>query len=185
MSTINDPEVKFLASLAHTLEADYVSKEQKLWAGSPFHWIKTRPSRQVGTIGEALVSGWSAAKGFDVQKPLSSEHDRIIEGIKVEIKFSTLWSNNTSFKFQQIRDQDYEYAFLLGIAPFDAKAWFVPKKELTQDRPPHLRPQHGGASGRDTRWLSIPYEQAPSWLSVFGGTLSSVKELITKAAHKA
>lgn len=183
MSSISDPEVLFLAALARTLEEDYVGKEQAMWAGNPFYWIKTRPSRQVGAIGEALVSGWVAAKGFDVQKPVSAQHDRIIEGNKVEIKFSTLWTDNSSFKFQQIRNQDYDYAFLLGIAPFDARAWFVPKQELLYDRLPHLRPQHGGSSGRDTKWLSVPYDDPPVWLDEFGGTLSEVREIISAAAN--
>ena len=80
-----------------------------MWLGSPFYWIKGRPSRQVGTIGEALVAGWAAAKGFEVQRPLSSDHDRRIEGLKVEIKFSTLWTDHEIFKFQQLRDQDGEF----------------------------------------------------------------------------
>lgn len=71
---IADPEVAYLASLAGTLQADYVGeKETRMWRGSPFYWVKGRPSRQIGTIGEALVAGWAAAKGFDVQRPLSSE----------------------------------------------------------------------------------------------------------------
>lgn len=65
---ITDPEVRLLAGLATTLEPDYV-QDTASWEGSPFKWIKTSlPSRTVGAVGEALVAGWSAAKGFDVTK---------------------------------------------------------------------------------------------------------------------
>ena len=182
---IADPEVALLATLAGTLQPDYVGeKETKMWANSPFYWIKSRPSRQIGSIGEALVAGWAASKGFDVQRPTNSDHDRRIAGLKVEIKFSTLWTDNEIFKFQQLRDQDYDYAFLLGVSPFDAQAWFVPKTELSYDRPPALVPQHGGASGRDTKWLSFAAARPPSWLNKFGGRLSAVRLLICDAAKK-
>ncbi len=180
---ITDPEVAYLAALAGTLQADYVGeKETSMWSGSPFYWIKSRPSRQIGTIGEALAAGWAASKGFDVQKPLNSDHDRRIAGLKVEVKFSTLWTDNEIFKFQQLRDQDYEYALLLGVSPFDAQAWFVPKAELSYNRPPALVPQHGGAAGRDTRWLSFTAATPPAWLGEFGGRLARVRELIEAAA---
>lgn len=180
---IRDPEVAYLAALAGTLQADYVGeKETAMWSGSPFYWIKSRPSRQIGSIGEALAAGWAASKGFDVQKPLNSDHDRRIAGLKVEIKFSTLWTDNQIYKFQQLRDQDYDYALLLGVSPFDAQAWFVPKAELSYNRPPALVPQHGGAAGRDTRWLSFAAVTPPVWLGEFGGRLSRVRELIKSAA---
>jgi len=182
-ASISDSEVSYLAALASSLKADFVGeKEIELWQNSPFYWIKSRPSRQIGAIGEALVAGWSASKGFDVTKPESADHDRKIAGLKVEVKFSTLWTNNRIFKFQQLRNQDYEYAFLLGISPFDAQAWFVPKAELSFNRPPELVPQHGGAAGKDTRWLSFPADSPPNWLEQFGGRLSAVNKLIAMAS---
>lgn len=183
--SIIDPDVQYLASLAGGIRSDFVSeKETEMWRNSPFYWIKSRPSRQVGKIGESLVAGWAASKGFDVTKPESSDHDKKIAGLKVEIKFSTLWTDSEIFKFQQLRDQDYEYVFLLGVSPFDAQAWFVPKAEVSYTRPPELVPQHGGADGKDTRWLSFPATQPPGWLKEFGGRLSDVAALITKAERR-
>ena len=75
LSTVSDPDVLALASIAATLQAEYAG-EEILWAGSPFAWIKTRPSRQVGTIGERLVAGWLAAKDFDVTKSPDSDAAR-------------------------------------------------------------------------------------------------------------
>ena len=64
---ISDPDVVLLASIAATLKADYVREgADDPWADSSFAWVRTRPSRQVGKIGEQLVAGWCAAKGIDV-----------------------------------------------------------------------------------------------------------------------
>jgi hypothetical protein len=87
--TIRDPEVRILAGISQALEAEYLS-ENREWEGSPFAWIKTRPSRQVGAIGEKLLAGWIAARGFNVTRASDSDADRVIEDKRVEIKFSTL-----------------------------------------------------------------------------------------------
>jgi len=95
-----------LACIAGTLKSDYVLEgAADPWAGSPFAWIRTRPSRQVGKIGEQLVAGWCAAKGLDVVATGDAQADRVIAGRRVEIKFSTLWASG-GYTFQQIRDQN-------------------------------------------------------------------------------
>lgn len=174
---IADPEVSLLARIAADLEGQYTA-DAAMWAGSPFQWIKTRPSRQVGAIGEKLIRHWCAAKYLEVSRSPDSQADLVIAGHRVEVKYSSLWTDNGIYKFQQICDQDYEYCFCLGVSPFDAHAWFVPKAELMIDKPPSLTPQHGGRSGRDTKWLSFPADDPPEWLAPYGGDLASVHRLI-------
>lgn len=157
---IKDPEVLMLATIAGTLKGDYVREgPDDPWAGSPFAWIRTRPSRQVGKIGEQLVAGWCAAKGLDVTRSSNSEADRVIAGRRVEIKFSTLWESGV-YKFQQLRDQDYEFAVCLGISPFDAHCWVISKAVLRQHVIGHT-PQHTGKGGTDTFWLSFDASSPP------------------------
>lgn len=183
MSRIRDPEVRALAGLSATLEGDYVDPHNDPWRDSPFGWIQSRPSRQKGAIGEALVAGWAAMKGFSVNRTGNSDADRIVNGWRIEIKYSNLWTNNRIYKFQQLRDQKYDYCFCLGLSPFDAHAWFIPKSELMNDRPPALVPQHGGSDGKDTKWLSFVADSPPTWLKPFGGSLAEVRQLIESAGH--
>ncbi len=173
---IADPDVDLIAGIAATLKADYVKEGPDAWEGSPFAWIRTRPSRQRGAIGEQIVAGWCAAKGADVLRSTTSEYDRGIDGHRVEIKFSTLWASGV-FKFQQIRDQRYEQLLCLGIEPLDAHCWVIPKPVLHDHVIGHTG-QHTGRSGSDTAWLSFPAADPPAWIAPFGGTLAAAWQVL-------
>lgn len=176
---IMDPDVRWLAALAVDLSEDYLPSEA--WISSPFAWILQTPSRTRGAIGEKLVAGWAASKGFDVVRSPNSQADRIIEGHRIEIKFSTLWTNG-GFKFQQIRDQDYDYCLCLGLSPFDAQAWLLPKDVLRR----HvigIMGQHTGAAGRDTAWLGFPADRPYAWMEPFGERLRDVARLLSEAGR--
>src|SRR5262245_39439003 len=108
-----EPSVQALADLSLALEGDY-SERDRSWAGSPFAWIKTRPSRQIGTIGERLVERYLQRAGFRVSPSSNSDADRVVDGKRVEIKFSSLWEGGF-YKFQQLRDQNYDLALCLGV----------------------------------------------------------------------
>lgn len=173
---IDDPDVQLLATLAGTLEPDYAQKEDDPWIGSPFQWITKLPSRSKGAIGEALVAGWAAAKGFDVIRSRNSDADRIINGHRVEIKMSSLWATG-GFKFQQIRNQDYDYCLCIGISPFDAQAWLLPKDVLLERVIGHMG-QHTGATGADTAWLGFDSQKPFDWMAPYGERLTDVARMI-------
>ena len=183
MQRITDPDVQLLAGIAGTLRTDYTG-DSVLWEGSPFAWIRTRPSRQVGTICEKLVAGFLAAKDFNVIRSPDSEADRVVEGLRVEIKSSTLWKGG-KYRFQQLRDQNYDVAVCLGISPFDAHCWVIPKPVIMGNwgTAEGLSPQHGGREGRDTAWLAVDPEDVQSWLLPYGGTLARAVELLESIAH--
>ena len=177
---IIDKDVQILAGLARGLRDEYIKPEEDLWAGSPFAWIKTRPSRQVGKIGEQLVAGWCASRDLNVVRSPDSDADRIIEGRRVEIKFSTLWQSG-GYTFQQIRDQNYEYLICIGVSPFDAHAWIIKKDDIPFDE---LKHQHGGARGRDTWWLAFKPEDPPKWMSRYSGKLADIYKVLSKYKSK-
>jgi hypothetical protein len=174
------PEARILAGISQALEAEYLSENNE-WEGSPFAWIKTRPSRQIGAIGEKLVAGWLAARGFNVARSPDSDADRIVEGKRVEIKFSTLWENG-GYKFQQLRDQNYDFALCLGVSPFMAHGWVIPKPDIMRlwkvER--LIKSQHGGQGGADTAWIPVNLDAWPRWLGQYGGDLTTAIALIGK-----
>lgn len=177
-SRIHDADVQLLATIAVNLRGDYVDPEKNQWEGSPFGWILSRPSRQRGKIGEQLVAGFCAARNLDVVATGDAEADRIINGRRVEIKFSTLWSSGV-YKFQQLRDQNYEYVICLGLSPFNAHCWVIPKRILmTGNRQPGVTGQHRGRAGTDTAWLSFAAANPPAWLSSYGGTLGQAVRIL-------
>ena len=168
---ISDPDVRLLASIAGLLRADYVDFEKEgLWRESPFAWISTAPARQVCKIGEQLIAGWFAAKGLDVTRSGDSEADRVIAGRRMEIRCSLLLKNGV-YTFQQIRDQDYDYAICLGVSPFEAQCWVISKDVLRKHVFRHTS-QDRGRLGTDAFWLSFQANDPPDWLKSCGGSLS-------------
>lgn len=175
---ITDAETQLLASVSTTLETEYLPSDENPWEGSPFAWILSTPSRRRGAIGERLVSGWCVAKGYSVARSPDSEADRLIHGHRVEIKFSTLWTNG-GYKFQQVRDQNYDYLFCLGVSPFEAHAWLIPKPILFE----HVigvTGQHTGATGTDTAWIGFQAGSPPGWITPYGGSLERVHEIMSQ-----
>lgn len=183
MNTNTDPDFQILTALSASLEVDYTEGEEQ-WAGSPFAWIKRRPSRQIGAIGEKLVSGYLASKGFDVTRSPDSEADRLVNKTRVEIKYSSLWETG-SYKFQQLRDQNYQFAICLGVSPFSAHCWVLPKSAIMKRWGNELPHQHGGKKGSDTVWLQVTPGDEPAWLDSFGGPLSSMSDLVAKYSGQA
>ena len=170
-----------LATCSLTLRSEYEGTHDASWRGSPFDWIRTQPSRRKGAIGERLISGYLACKGFDVIRSPDAEADRIVAGKRAEIKMSTLWRNG-SYKFQQFRNQNYAFAICLGISPFDAHCWILSKETILERwATGDISSQHGGRMGNDTAWLSVNPDDVPGWLNDWGGPLSSVSRSIAEA----
>lgn len=183
---IDDPDLRLLASISASIRGDH-EHASNLWRGSPFEWIRGCSSRQKGAIFESLVAGWCAAKGLNVTRTGDSDADRIIEGLRVEIKGSTLWKAG-HYKFQQLRDQNYHVAICLGISPFDAHCWTIPKDEIMlrwkNKEIKEIKPQHRGSAGTDTAWLDIRPASPPGWIKPWGGRLSEAFQVMRTLADR-
>lgn len=170
-----------MADSAANLADRYVASEDDPWIGSPFEWILRVPSRTKGAIGEMLVSEWASAKGLHVKRSPSSEADRVINGHRIEIKMSTLWKSG-GFKFQQIREQDYDFCLCLGISPSEIHAWLLPKELLREYVIGHMG-QHTGAGGSDTAWLGFQVNDEYDWMAPYGDRLGDVENLLREAGR--
>lgn len=168
-----ETDVIAMARIANSLKKDVTSKKDMFdWTGSPFAWIKEQPSRRIGKIGELMVEKWCRDQKFEVTQSPDSEADRVIAGIRVEVKLSTLWQKGY-FKFQQIRDQNYDAIWLLGVGPGFVRNWLVPKS-IVQSHVIGKLGQHTGSEGAETAWLSIIPGQEPDWIKPYGSSLSVV-----------
>lgn len=169
-----------MAALAATVRAD-CAEDDLAWEGSPFAWIRSRPSRARGAIGERIVAGWCAARGLDVVRAPDAECDRLVQGVRTEIKFSTLWRSG-QYCFQQFRDQRYDVAVCLGLSPFDAHCWVLSKEQVLEHVMVH--PQHGGRAGRDTGWIHVTPGAVDGWLQGQGGRLRDAMARLRRLLRK-
>jgi hypothetical protein len=174
-------EFKLLATAASYLRQNF-EEEYMAWVDSPFEWILHLPAGSKGKLGKHLVYQWCALKGLAVDRCSDSEADMLVNGHRVEVKFSTLWKAGI-YKFQQIRDQNYEYSVCLGISPFDAHCWVVSKVILKKYVIGQMG-QHTGSGSLETAWISVIPQNPPEWLAPYGGTLekafSVLKTLSTR-----
>jgi hypothetical protein len=169
-----------LVTISDSLKA--VAKETAFerFRGSRFQWIMARGSSEKGKIGEELVSAWARTNGFDVTKTGDRAADRIINGHRIEIKFSSRWRDKNEYWFQQVRDQDYDFCFCLGVSPFEVHAWLIPKGALLDHIIGH-KGQHGGEAAKETALLKVPIGAEPDWIKPYGNRLSDVKRIFELA----
>lgn len=116
------------------------------YENSPFRFIKPMHAKQKGKRFEKITECVCKKKGLKVQKPESSDHDRIINNEKCEIKGATLVKGKEVFSFLQIRpDQDYDKMLFSMFYPDDLVILQMTKKQVIKlvDNGT-FKKQHGG-----------------------------------------
>ena len=182
MSTLDvSPDFNLLATAANYIRKDF-EHDSIDWHGSPFEWVLSLPAGTKGKLGKQLVFQWCALKNLAVSHSPDSQADMLINGHRVEVKLSTLWKAGF-YKFQQIRNQNYEYCICLGVSPYEAHCWVFSKPVLVQYVIGHLG-QHTGSSGKETAWLTIDPKNPPEWVTPFGGTLEQAFIVLKNLSHK-
>jgi len=175
-----DNTTTLLSDISSLVRQEYAQFQKNSWVGSPFAWILTFSSRTRGAIGERLIARWCESQKLRVSRSPDTDADILINGHRVEIKFSSLWSNGV-YNFQQIRDQRYEYLLCLGVSPFRVHAWITDKRDIPFSK---LKHQHGGARGHDTWWIIFKPNDPPDWLGKQPGTLDFVSNFFTRISQK-
>ncbi|CAN5182184.1 hypothetical protein BH11ACT5_BH11ACT5_01160 [soil metagenome] len=106
----------------------------------------------------------------------SHQHYIVVSGMRIQVKLSTLWRSNI-YRFQQIRDQQYDYILCVGLSPADIHAWLIPKTDALE----HLRGiagQHTGAEATETYWITASPGRNENWLDEYGDQLSEVRSAL-------
>ena len=95
------------------------------WIGTPFEGYKYLDSKQKGNFGENFVESYFKSVGSKVTPADNAGHDRIVDGVKVEVKFSLAHSDNkkkiikdNTFTMNHVSaDKDWEVLVFFGINP--------------------------------------------------------------------
>lgn len=103
------------------------------WNDGPFLAIKLMPAKAKGKRFEQIAEYVFKSRGHAVAKPTNSDHDRIVDGAKYEIKGSTVTKgSDDTFSFLQVRPaQDYDF-LILETFWFDGTIQYhrIPKADL-------------------------------------------------------
>ena len=139
---------------------------------SPFKHIKAMGAKQKGKYYELITENVLSQRGYLVEKPESTEHDRIINKVKTEIKGSTLNKNTDHFSFLQIRpDQDYAELMFTMCYPDKLVIMKMDKATVLKNvENGTFKKQHGGKKAESRTFL---YYGEKNSLAAIGATLVS------------
>jgi site-specific DNA-methyltransferase (adenine-specific) len=171
--TIQD--FQLLVSASSYLKLDLESPGGE-WEESPFGWILDLPPAAKGKLGRHLILTWCISKGFSVDHSVEKDASLLINGKRVNTKFSTLWSGGI-YKFQQIRDLNYDYLICMGISPDEAHCWILRKDDVLSN----AKIQHKGRGEKGSEyWISVNPNSPPPWITTSGGTLFQAYQAMLK-----
>lgn len=144
---------------------DYIdANAQDPWHDTMFRGYVFMSPKQKGEFGERFVSKYLTAELCDVKRAKTSTagHDRVVNGILTEIKFSLATRNKKggvkkdSFIINHVsRDKDWERLIFFGINKEESDArlvWFTKEdfiKHLESDNCLFAHQQGGGKIGND------------------------------------
>ena len=128
------------------------------WKNTPFEGYVHMSPKQKGNFGESFITKYLKLLGYDVKKPKATGHDRIVNGILTEFKFSLAKRNNKGeilkdeFMINHIsKNKDWERLVFFGINIKEEEArllWFTKEDfvELLDNDVSVFRSQQGGVS---------------------------------------
>ena len=164
-------DLDHLSQALQALEARYPGTQA--WDDSPHKWVLSLASASKGSVGRQLAMDWGRSLGITLkQVSIDKQIYLELDDVRIQVKFSTLWDSGY-YRFQQIRDKDYDFCLCLGVAPFDMNSWLIPKAAL-DIYVIGSKGQHTGAGSGETWWLEASPTGQEQWLEDFGGQLADV-----------
>lgn len=125
------------------------------WVGTPLERYYSLDPKNKGSQGEKIASAILTYLGYNVQPPINTGHDRLINGVKTEIKFSAASKRNFNwqFTFNHIGfEKDWDNIIFVGING-DLNIHIV---KYTKDNLPKelLNHQQGGSKSNNDDFMS-------------------------------
>ncbi len=177
-AAIADAGTAVMADFVSTSIMETLEAKPDPWRGSPFAPLRALKPVQKSKVARTTLAKWFASAGIPVTvKTIASNATLILpENQLAVVKLSMRWEEG-SYRFQQLKDWDYQLAILLGLSPQQAHLWIVPREEVVT----RSVPQHGG----DSRMLTVSPSDPPTWLRQYGGTLDQAASIVTQALSEA
>lgn len=153
--------------------------EEDIYRGSEFEWYRNLSSKRKGKVGELMVGDHFQKMGLNVHTSKEarskklvdksiklSDYDLYIENfnIKAEVKTSTIWGTTNTFKFQQIREQEYDIIIFQFIHPDEVKLFYCTKEDARTYIMIEGNGQHGGGDAEETSWISVTNGKVPAYM---------------------
>jgi len=153
--------------------------EEDIYRGSEFEWYRNLSSKRKGRVGELMVGDHFQKMGMEVYTSKEARTKKLVDKsvrlsdydlyikdleIRAEVKTSTIWGNTNSFKFQQIREQEYDIIVFQFIHPDYVQLFYCTKEEAQQFIMIEGNGQHGGGDAEETSWISVTKDKIPAYM---------------------
>ena len=146
------------------------------WAGDPiFENYHKLGNKQKGVLGEYFVEQYmKKLKKSEVKSSSNTDHDRVIDGHKTEIKFSLATSTGSTINLNKFMinhvaiSKDWERLIFCGINPIGSGAervrmYFFNKqdfKDYMEKCPdPIFKHQQSGAKGKNDDYICVKFDE--------------------------
>ncbi len=158
------------ASITHLQEA---FEENNPWYNSPFEWVLDANRQQKSLIVSRLFETWCKHNGFSFEKLGDAEDLCIINGYQIAVKFCMLLDDGM-YRFQPIRNDDYDYVLCIGISPEQAHGWVFEREAVI-----------GKSIYSETSdQIHVNPKSLDAWLSDCGGSLGQTAQIFKNLKHK-
>jgi len=143
------------------------------WAGTRYEKHYELDNKQKGSKGEEILEALFVKLGCQVEKPLNTDHDRLVNGLKLECKFSLAQKDTRVGREGKVRPnwwmlnhvaegKDWEWLCFAGVNPEGhdpvvrmlSKDKFKELKRNEKEFDKYFSPQQGGKKAANDDWMT-------------------------------
>jgi hypothetical protein len=128
------------------------------YVGTMYEGFLSHPNTVRGSIGEAIVSADMSSRGHVVEDRINAGHDRIIDGIKTEIKHAIQgkFGPDSHIINHISADKDWDRLIFYGVnRPLEdtRRVWFTKEDFIANINSGIFRRQQGGQDGGNDDYM--------------------------------